>query len=153
MPTALDGYLFAIIVSSADPLPLLSVKDGIIWIRVWFPLASSMQNNFKPIRTVKASIVEMTSAGRSLVSKIRGHSAPVIPWLYHLDLQRSGRPSSSSTGDQPPIPERPSFARASTRSCLQMMHLRPAVRGTGEKYFTWVGTILTTPLRCNDKKL
>ena len=49
-------------------------------------------------------MVEMTRAGLSPRSKIHGHSALVISWLYHLDLQGSGRPSSSSSGAQPLIP-------------------------------------------------
>ena len=85
MTTALDGYLFVISLFSADPLPRSSVNEGVIWIWEWFPLASSPWNIFEPIRTARAPIVEVTSAGRSLFSKIHGHSALVGRFDRHTE--------------------------------------------------------------------
>ena len=48
MTVALDGYLFVISLSSADPLPRLSVNDGIIWILAGPIRASSPWKSFKP---------------------------------------------------------------------------------------------------------
>ena len=57
MTTALDGYLFTISLLSADPLPRLSVNDGIICIRAGAPCTSFPWNSFNPISTVSGLYV------------------------------------------------------------------------------------------------